>query len=85
MTVRRIQSQEVSMGRRMILLLLGEKAGMREDVAAFESVDVFAQSKIVAADVFPIRQQKRREVNFHFALNFNFVGDEVTSLKLSLF
>jgi hypothetical protein len=37
---------------------------MREDVAAFESVDVFAQSKIVAADVFPIRQQKKARSEF---------------------
>jgi hypothetical protein len=34
---------------------------------------------------FPFANKKRREVNFHSALNFNFVGDEVTSLKLSLF
>jgi hypothetical protein len=32
MAVRRIQSREFSKGRRTVLLLLGEKAGMREDV-----------------------------------------------------
>jgi hypothetical protein len=32
MSVRQIQSRAFSKGRRMVLLLLGEKAGMREDM-----------------------------------------------------
>jgi tRNA G18 (ribose-2'-O)-methylase SpoU len=41
MSVRQIQSREFSRGRRMILLLLGEKAGMRE--GWLKLADIFAQ------------------------------------------
>ena len=37
MSVRQIQSREFSRRRRTILLLLGEKAGMREDVNHLKS------------------------------------------------
>jgi len=40
MAVRQIQSRDFSKRRRTFLLLLGEKAGLREDVAETVAADV---------------------------------------------